>query len=85
MALRTVIRSHRFESELAEIEPKAELADEAVSGLEWVLARDPRFGVPIGVEPVWALPLFSLGPDLLVYYQFDDHTVTLLSVVETDL
>ena len=82
---RTVIREHQFERELAAIEPNAHLADQAVCGLEDVLSRRPTRGVPIGQEPMWATPIYSLGPDLLVYYEFDDDTVTLISVIEADV
>ena len=82
---RTVIRDHRFEQELAALVPNAALADQAICGLEIVLSRTPRRGVPIGPEPLWATPVYTLGPDLLVYYEFDDDTVTLLSVIEADV
>lgn len=82
---RTVIRDDRFQRELDKIEPRTRLADEAIEGLEWILARDPERGVPIGPEPVRAIPIYTLGPDLLVYYVFDESSVTLLSVIEADV
>ena len=82
---RTVIRDPRFEAELAAIQPNARLADQAVCGLEDVLSRTPRRGAPIGPVPLWATPVYTLGPNLLVYYEFDDDTVTLVSIVEADV
>lgn len=82
---RTVVRSPRFEQELKEIQPAARLADQATEGLEWVLARNPLYGAPIGSETVWATPLYTLGPNLLVYYRHDENSVTLLSIVESEI
>ncbi len=82
---RTVIREHRFEEELAAIEPNARLADQAACGLEDVLSRRPTRGVPLGPDPLWATPIYTLGPNLLVYYEFDDDTVTLISIIEADV
>ncbi len=82
---RTVIREHRFERELAAIEPSARLADQAVCGLEDILSRRPKRGVPIGPDPMWATPIYTLGPNLLVYYEFDENTVTLISIIAADV
>lgn len=55
-------------------------ADDFVEGAEFVLARDPEVGSPLG-EGIWFLPMAPIGGvQVALYYTFDDSMVTLLAI-----
>ena len=77
---RQIIRERSFERELRFLIQDAREADEFVEGAEFVLARDPEAGSPLG-EGIWFLPMAPTGKvQPTLYYTFDDSTVTLLAI-----
>lgn len=77
---RQVIRERSFERELRALIRDAREADEFVEGAEFVLARDPEAGSPLG-DGLWFMPMAPIGKaEPALYYTFDDSTVTLLSI-----
>jgi hypothetical protein len=84
--LRSVIKGHRFELELGQIEPDARRADEFIEGVEFTLARLPEAGIQTADgSPVWCILNNDAleVPPLIVYYAFDEDFVYLLSVRRT--
>ncbi len=80
---RTVVYEPLFESEMAEIEPDAQLADECMrSGPEWVLSRDPEFGIQIPNTRIWFLCSldYPRNREFVIYYVFDEERVIFISV-----
>lgn len=79
---RRVIRDAHFERDLRALIPAARDADEFVEAAEFVLARDPLVGIETAYPPLWALSLPPLNAgQLVLYYEFDDSTVLLVSIV----
>jgi hypothetical protein len=81
--IRTIIESDRFEREKAEIEPDAAKLDGALEGVTIAVARQPdQVGKSTASRHVWAVTTHALlgVPALIVYYLFDENSVTLLSV-----
>ena len=77
---RQVIRERSFERELRALIQDAQEADDFVEAAEFVLARDPEIGSPLG-EGIWFLPMAPIGKaQPALYYTFDDSTVTLLAI-----
>jgi hypothetical protein len=77
---RQVIRERAFERQLRALIEEAREADEFVEGAEFILARDPRIGSPVG-DGIWLLPMAPIGRgQVALYYTFDDSTVTLLAI-----
>ena len=77
---RQVIRERSLERDLRALIQNAREADDFVEGAEFVLARDPEIGSPLG-EGIWFLPMASIGKvQPALYYTFDDSTVTLLAI-----
>ena len=77
---RQVIRERSFKRELRALIQDAREADDFIEGAEFVLARDPEIGSPLG-EGIWLLPMAPIGKaQLALYYTFDDSTVTLLAI-----
>ena len=77
---RQVIRERSIEHELRALIQDAREADDSVEGAEYVLARDPQIGSPLG-EGIWFLPMAPIGKaQPALYYTFDDSTVTLLAI-----
>lgn len=77
---RQVIRQRSFERELRALVLDAREADDFVEAAEFVLARDPKIGLPLDHE-IWFLPMAPLGKaQVALYYMFDDSTVTLLAI-----
>ena len=77
---RQVIRERSFERELRALIQDAREADDFVEGAEFVLARDPEIGSPLG-EGIWFLPMAPIGrAQPALYYTFDKSTVTLLAI-----
>ena len=78
---RTVVREHRFEKDLRALMPDAAEADEFVQAAEYLLARDPNFGLHVEDE-VWFLPMNVIrGMQISLYYAFDDSSVYFLSLI----
>jgi hypothetical protein len=78
---RQVIREHSFERELRALVRDERAADDFVEGAEFILARDPQTGSPLG-GGIWFLPMAPIGEKQpAIYYTFDDFTVTLLAIV----
>ena len=75
-----VIRERSFERQLRVLIQDAREADDFVEGAEFLLARDPEIGVPLG-EGIWFLPMAPIGKaQPALYYTFDDSTVTFLAI-----
>lgn len=84
--LREIIREHEFEEQLAALISNTEDADKFTLGAEYVLAREPRDGVPaFPDESVWLLPMSPVrGRQVTLYYTFDETTVVFLSILASD-
>ena len=80
--LRSIIETDRFIREKLAIEPDVSRLDAALLGVTWTLARSPESGQKTIAPTVWAMPTNAMlsVPALVIYYSFDDDTVTLLSV-----
>ena len=80
--MRSIVRAHLFEEQLAKLLPDAEEADEFVMAAEWVLSRGPHAGVPVApTGSVWRLPMMPLrGEQISLYYTFDSETVNFLAI-----
>jgi len=81
--LRTVVFSHDARSTIVEIYGGAELADTAVIGFEFILARSPESGMHIA-DDIWMIGMEGNGvwKTAVAYYTFDSNTVTVLDVVK---
>lgn len=80
--LREVVEEHRFRREARNLGLELTALDDAIDGLKWELARDPKRGVPAGTTSLWAVPIYPRGGrELLVYYAFDEHQVRLISII----
>lgn len=86
--LRTIVEELNFYTEFnALVKFRIRRVEEFVEGVKWLLARRPQEGKQIGNTVVWFvanefLPEKGELP-LVIYYTFDEHTVNLLSIVET--
>ena len=80
--IREVVREHRFERELRQLIVEAIPADQFVEAAEFLLARDPLIGRPVGEERlVYFLPMAPVkDQQVSLYYTFDGSTVWLLSI-----
>jgi hypothetical protein len=77
---RQVIRERSFERQLRGLIEEAREADDFVEAAEFVLARDPEIGSPLG-DGIWFLPMAPVGGgQVALYYAFDDSTVMLLAI-----
>jgi hypothetical protein len=77
---RQVIRERSFERQLSALIEDAREADDFVEAAEFVLARDPEIGSPLG-GAIWFLPMAPIGrAQVALYYTFDDSTITLLAI-----
>jgi hypothetical protein len=57
---RQVIRERSFERELRALLRDVREADDFVEGAEFILARDPDIGLPLG-DGIWFLPMARLA------------------------
>lgn len=76
--IRTVVHEPEFESELHALIAGPREALEFTEGAEYVLARDPRAGLPyVEIEPsVWVMPMAPVGgATVSLFYHFDAETV----------
>lgn len=83
--MRSVVHSHAV-TEWMDSHPSNEhRVDEAVEGLEWVLARNPWIGKKLvaGENRVYvqAADPYAGTPEIWVVYSFDDNEVTLLKML----
>lgn len=77
---RQVIRERSFERQLQALIRNVREADDFVEGAEFILARDPGIGSPLG-NGIWFLPMAPIrGAQIALYYTFDDSTVTLVAI-----
>lgn len=75
---RTVIDTHEFVEQLAEIEADVKRADEFVDAVKTALAIDPYCGTHL-TGSLWMIPINQEVPTpLTVYYTFDTSNVYLL-------
>lgn len=82
--VRDVVWDARFENELADLSLKILRLEDAVDGLEWVLAREPERGTQVAGTDIYAWPVQTYFSQALVYYRFDDRQVSLLSIRESE-
>ncbi|MGH7685434.1 MAG: hypothetical protein ACREN2_01240 [Candidatus Dormibacteria bacterium] len=54
--------------------------DEALLLFQARLSSHPEHGAPLGNGVVWALRTENTEPELIIYYQFNDDNVFLLSI-----
>lgn len=81
--MREVVESERFSRERNGIVHDTERWDDMFVGLEWALSNKPEFGQATGAEGIYAIPVWPWRGmiDLVVYYEFDEGRVTLLSII----
>jgi hypothetical protein len=81
---RTIIRTDRFEQVLLLLEPDIAIADEYLSGVDWILSRDPLAGYP--ADDTSTIYTINVGHESVVFdgftifYSFDDEHVWLLDI-----
>jgi hypothetical protein len=76
--IRTIVRDHRFEREMARIVPSVQRADEFLEGAEQLLSRTPEAGYRLDDSNVWFIGGHTV--DVALYYTFDADHVYFLSV-----
>jgi hypothetical protein len=74
--LRTIIFDPGVTRELYDIYGGAELADEAMEAVEWILSRDPEQGRDVG-SGFWAIEHggYGIWRRVIFYYDFSDTEV----------
>jgi len=85
--IRKIVREPRFDAELLQIEADLKRADELLSGVTWILQRDPeRYGTRLSQwDDVWFIPAADVFPRSYgIYYTFNDTYVYLLSIRESE-
>ena len=85
-SFREIIREPEFEEQLARLQPNAEEADDFTLGAEYVLASNPKSGIPATSDGnVWYLPMCPVrGRRVSLFYSFDEDTVYFLSILAHD-
>jgi hypothetical protein len=84
---RTVVHSGRFTEESEALAKGVPRWGRMISGVEWALCKNPGVaGQPTNDPRVWALPTIAWpdAPAVTIFYEFEENTVTLLSVVRSD-
>jgi len=81
-----IIRESEFEEQLERLFGDMEEADKFTLGAEFILAREPRDGLPASRDgSIWYLPMNQLrGRAVSLYYTFDERAVTFLFIVAFD-
>lgn len=77
---REIIEDPTFTPRFRQIVPNPQLLDELLTGVMWALARAPELtGRRIGTTGLWVTEaeLPPLKTSILIYYSFDDTSVTL--------
>jgi hypothetical protein len=84
--LRRVVREDRFERELRSLIGDAIDADRFVEAAEFLLVRDSEIGFQSSADSaVWFLAMASIeNVQISLYYTFDDSTVWLLSIQQSE-
>jgi hypothetical protein len=82
---RTVIEEEVVRRTIDAASKKFERLKSIFEGCKWVLAREPRAGVLIGGREYAVYALRSQPPDaafpaIVLYYRYDEETVTILNV-----
>lgn len=82
MALRTVIFEDGARKVIEDLYEGAELADAACRSFDFILAHDPESGSHIEGD-VWMIEMRAAGvwKNLVIFYSFDAHTVTIQDVI----
>ncbi len=81
--LRTIIESHEYYNNRNIIEPDVERMDDILSGVVWVLSRDPNVGRKTEAKGVYAITTeayMKIDKPLVIYYIFNDKNVILLDI-----
>lgn len=80
--MRTIRYEHEFDSTLKRIQPDFERADASLVGVEWVLSRDPRFGICVDESSqLWCMVLNEEFIERhVIAYSFDDSKVYMLAI-----
>ena len=83
--LRTICEDKSVSQTIDEAIKLSPRIEEAFDGLKWRLAREPENGVKLqGTNPEKYLfkitPLIKNIPSITVLYEFNNHTVTILSI-----
>jgi hypothetical protein len=83
---RSIAREPEFEEQLARLIPNEEEADEFTAAAEYVLAVDPREGLPASRDGlIWSLPMQPVrGRGVSLFYTFDDRVVVFLAILAAD-
>jgi mRNA-degrading endonuclease YafQ of YafQ-DinJ toxin-antitoxin module len=84
-----VERLDKFNSDLLSIEPNKAYAEELVSGVIWVLLRDPKCGLNAPLSGMWYIISKDVPNqrDLIIFYTFSESQklVLLLSVSKSSM
>jgi hypothetical protein len=85
--MRVCVWEDGFEASLRAIEPNQRLADEIVSGVDWVLSRDPTFGVKLPNSEIWSIVSRDIPTQrhFVFFYAFTAEQVFLLSVIQSPM
>jgi hypothetical protein len=85
--MRTCVWEPGFEAELRRIEPNPELADEIMSGVEWVLAREPKNGTRLPNSELWYIVARDIPRQrhLVIFYASNPEKVFFLSIIQSPL
>ena len=77
-----IIRSERFQKELARMVKNYEEAADFASGVEWVLSHDPTSGTKLLANNVWCISVNPTPklPSATVFYTFGKTYVVLVSI-----
>jgi hypothetical protein len=77
-----IIKSPRYEKELARLIQSCEQVEAFVFGVEWVLSHDPTSGTKLPVDNVWCISVNPTPklPSATVYYTFGKTYVVLVSI-----
>ena len=83
--MRTIVYEKTFDAALAEIQPSFERADEFLQGVEWILRRNPSFGVCLDEAlNLWMVAAADVFPEsYAIWYTFDAKKVCFLSISRT--
>lgn len=80
---RTIVKNKRFEKELEALKLDTKGADDFIEGTEWVLSRNPEYGVRLSPDMnIWVVTVSDISslPPLKLYYAFNNDYVWFLSI-----
>ena len=80
--MRTVIESHVYTQQLANIQSNPYLRDQMDAAIKSVLGQDPTKGRRTAIDGMWEIATDAVAslPRLLINFMFNSLTVTLLTV-----